>query len=221
MLSEDRKLEIIRSVIYGDYKNYQKSCCKARVLSKYNNGVSDNFQILNELYEDNEDWKDCEKFYWSHQKRIYRLKKSLKELMKEDCVFVTLTFTDYYLNNFSEDELYVIVHKWLWSHNCSLKANKDYGKKNERLHYHGVLQVKKIDPLSWKYGNCDVKKVRKGSESAISKYLVKLVYHALKETTRESRVISRNVKKNLCVHARKEMMPLKKNIDVFDNCLIS
>lgn len=215
MLSEKRKLELIRSVIYGDYKNYQKSCCKARVLSKYNNGLSDNFQILNELYEDNEDWKDCERLYWSHSKRIQRLKKSMKELLKEDCLFVTLTFTDEYLEKFTEEELYKITHKWLWAQNCSLKANKDYGSKNERLHYHAVLQTKKIDPLTWHCGNCDVQKIRKGSESAISKYLIKLVYHSLKETTHESRVISRNFKKQICVHARKEMTPLKYNIDIF------
>ena len=83
-------------------------------------------------------------------------------------------------------------------------ANIDYGKENEREHYHGIILVNeqleikktKVNNLYkkslqvWeKNGFSDLKEIKIPNEKALSKYINKLTNHAKKDSTKKQRVI--------------------------------
>ena len=122
-------------------------------------------------------------------KKKNRLKNRIEELIlnNEECVFVTLTFNNDFINckshrkfvtDFLNDE----------SKNGYI-ANIDFGSKNERLHYHAIV-TNRINPLNWKYGACNVKRIIKiNSHESIAEYITKFTNHSTKTTTRGERVI--------------------------------
>lgn len=81
----------------------------------------------------------------NRQKKRCRTKKRFKEILllknslKKDSVIVfgTLTLDNKHLN-LKEDSYIREINKWLKHHFVYSILNKDYGKKNEREHYHFV-----------------------------------------------------------------------------------
>lgn len=138
--------------------------------------------------------------------RVKRLSdKVLTMLNQENCIFLTLTFRDDVLANTSEETRRRYIARFLKEQCQCYVANIDFGKQNEREHYHAVVVPKndKIDGAFYleHYGNIDFERVRnrknendyQATSKRLAKYVAKLVNHAIKETVRQNRVIySRN-----------------------------
>lgn len=126
--------------------------------------------------------------------RTKRLRLRVTELLKEPCLFLTLTFDNESMQATTIETKRRYVTRCLKQFGVPYIANVDYGSKNDRLHYHAIIQLDKISCKCWDYGNIDFKKVIIPNETAISKYLNKLTNHAIKETCKGNRLIySRNV----------------------------
>ena len=71
-------------------------------------------------------------------------------------------------------------------------ANKDFGARNGREHYHAAVLLKgKIDYSKWKYGCLNGQKIRLNgmSDVRLAKYIAKLTNHAIKETCKRNVLI--------------------------------
>ena len=137
--------------------------------------------------------KEARRIIKSSDSRTYRLRKRIKQLLERgNCLFLTYTFTDDTLSstNGQTRRKYIIRHL---ENNCPLGyvANIDYGGKNGREHYHALVCCDRVDNNTWQYGNIDFKRVRVGSTSIVKipKYLNKLTQHAIKDTTKQCRII--------------------------------
>lgn len=121
--------------------------------------------------------------------RITRLKRKIDTIINSNrsSYFLTLTFTNESLNKLSEKTRRRYVHYYLKSISNNYVANIDYGKKNHREHYHAVVQCDYIDSKLWLYGNLDFEVVNIANNNScelLSKYVSKLVNHAIKETNK-------------------------------------
>ena len=123
--------------------------------------------------------------------RTKRLKKRIASmLLKGNCIFLTITFKDSVLDSTSEQTRKDYVRRFLKSLQCDYIANIDYGSKNEREHYHAIVQKDRVCYKDWSYGNLDFERVRvngkdyEKSKSKLSKYVCKLCNHAIKESTK-------------------------------------
>lgn len=120
-----------------------------------------------------------------HQKtkRMYRFVDDA--IWTRDCIFVTLTFSNETLDRTDETTRRKRVNEFLRPYSCYC-FNLDYGKQNEREHYHAlVVGSKSIDPTPWhKYGAVHLERVRnvKNANRKIPKYMTKLCEHATKGT---------------------------------------
>lgn len=132
----------------------------------------------------------------SSYKRRCRLHERIELMLKSSkCLFLTLTFTDKVLSSTSEETRRQYVRKFLKSFNTQYVANIDYGLQNEREHYHCVIAIERINNSLWRYGNIDFERVNlsrqdiETSSKKLSKYIVKLTNHALKDTNKTCYVI--------------------------------
>lgn len=119
--------------------------------------------------------------------RIKRLTNKITSLMDKSCLFCTFTFT----NEFVDDDPKLLrdrVVRYMKKFSTDFVGNVDYGKKNERIHFHAVVQADSLPFSEWKYGNLDVERVINNPDK-IAKYINKLVHHAIKETTRRNSLI--------------------------------
>lgn len=89
-------------------------------------------------------------------RRKNRLEHKIADMLEqsENCVFLTLTFTDNVLNNTSEETRKKYVRRFLKEQSTCYIANIDYGTKNEREHYHALV-INKVNNKAWKYGSID------------------------------------------------------------------
>ena len=153
---------------------------------------------------------------------LYLLFGSLKY---SQCLFLTLTFTDKVLASTSQETRRRYVHRWLKSISSDYIANIDFGsdreyttkngdvkKATKREHYHAVILCDKVDYTGWHHlGAIKSKKVVLSAlfnndldsvnlhSSRLSRYVSKLSNHAIKETTKQSRLIySRNSALSFC-----------------------
>ena len=118
-------------------------------------------------------------------KRVKRLRiRAEQMILSNHAVFVTLTFRDDVFETTSVETRRRYVARFLKQSCDTYVANIDFGEKNGREHYHAIVDSK-INPLEWKYGSCNVERIRpcKNDSVAVSKYLTKLTSHAIKEST--------------------------------------
>lgn len=165
------------------------------------NDLFDLYSVFGALY-----MKACQLIWNASRMRTSRLRKRISQMLAFPCLFLTLTFTDKTLDNTSKDTRRRYVINYLKSFDSYYIANIDFGRKNEREHYHAIICSDKIDYSSWhKYGAIKGEKVRNNlsiddfgvisneSNERIAKYINKLTNHAIKETTKANRIIySRN-----------------------------
>lgn len=127
----------------------------------------------------------------------YKKRKRVKSKMADividgDCLFLTLTFTDEVLKKTSEATRRRYVVRYLKSQSAVYVANIDFGSKNDREHYHALVKANKVDYSPWHhYGAIKGEKVVSTGASAerLSRYIVKLTNHAIKETAGQGRRI--------------------------------
>lgn len=167
-----------------------------------------------------DDWQE---FQWLRDKKIknaedekllhiasalnkskYEKKKRLKEficaLLLKPCIFITINFNDKHLNNTTKETRRQEIRRYLNAFGVPYCANIDFGKENEREHYHGIIQLDSIptgDQCEWVQKNRGciyAKKVRSENDfKKLAEYILKFVNHATKDTTRGNSVIySRN-----------------------------
>lgn len=204
----------LKSKIIKEYKNLDLYNRCQKILYKYAYGKTVTYeefvqagQTLHMLEDNNPRvYKEYSRISHSKCVRVIRLKNRIFDMIyKNDCLFLTLTFTDKSLERTSADFRRIAVRRFLNSLNVPYVANIDFGKKNGREHYHAVVETGRIDYSKWKYGAINGLKIRNDirydvdgvitSESVekISRYVAKLTNHAIKETTKRSVIIySRN-----------------------------
>lgn len=151
------------------------------------------------LSECPEKWLEASRVAHANFEQVSRLRDRISKMLdtSENCVFVTLTFTDAVLAETSAETRRRYVARWLKSQSARYVANIDFGEKKQREHYHAVVDAR-VEPKSWSYGACNVQAVKYSPESKSSvkmaKYVAKLTNHAIKATTKRCHLIySRNV----------------------------
>lgn len=165
-----------------------------------------------------EDLEEAEKIIKAENNRVSRLRSRISLFLecKEPTNFITLTFSDKTLQNSTPETRRRYVTRYLKSQSKYYVANKDFGEKNGREHYHAVV-LGRVDLSGWqKYGHILAEAVgnrkeltRKNvpkrykeldaqtqracmirdTEKKLSKYVSKLTNHAIKKTTKRSAVI--------------------------------
>lgn len=173
------------------YKTFYKKYYEIP-LNQYDMPLEEAKEIYNN-WHDNEDsidmWNEAEKVNNANYHRVKRLQKRVNKLLTNNCIFLTLTFTDDTLNSTSKQTRRRYITRFLSSVSNAYVGNIDYGKTNKREHYHAIVQCDRVDLSLWKYGNLDAKRILKPNSKALSKYISKLTAHAIKETTQGQRVI--------------------------------
>lgn len=179
------------------FKKYQEE------LALYENGeIIENWKPLNDnqlqVYRMMaqafpEEWKEAYRVNDASYHRTKRLKNKIKAMITSgSCIFLTLTFTNKVLDTTSQDTRKQYIKRALKTMSDIYIANIDYGKKNEREHYHAIVLADRVDHTIWKYGNIDFERVRVEQEDSpvkIAKYITKLTNHAIKETVKQNRLI--------------------------------
>lgn len=134
---------------------------------------------------------------YHRKQRLYnRIEKMFSSY--DDCVFLTLTFTDYYLKHtnetFDSDPRRLAIRRFLKRFDCYV-GNVDFGDDNGREHYHAIVNRRVTDEEAdfyrRNYGNINFEMIHKVDVSSerLSKYMTKLCNHALKASTRRSALL--------------------------------
>ena len=123
--------------------------------------------------------------------RLSRLRNRIDSIISYRSFFLTLTFTDEILSKTSSKTRRLYITRFLKKLSTNYVANIDYGFKKGREHYHAVVMCNDIDYKLWKYGNLDFKLVTYEDDTSdrVSKYVSKLVNHAIKNTTKRNYII--------------------------------
>lgn len=155
----------------------------------------DEIERLLNLHDDNDfDIYKGLKDYERIRQVTRRVRRRITELVVFcPCSFLTLTFTDEVLASTSEDTRRRYVARFLKSISENYIGNIDYGKLNEREHYHAIVEGEDVDLSGWTYGF--TKSIKVGYSDIItdtarlSKYINKLSNHATKKTTKGKKII--------------------------------
>lgn len=121
-----------------------------------------------------------------HAKRV-RLKKFINLMLdNSSCLFLTCTFTDDFLKSTSHNTRRRYIQRFLKSYKTNAVANIDYGEKKHREHYHVIIEKDYINSADYKYGNLDFVKINYNGVTSVklTRYITKLTYHALKQSTK-------------------------------------
>ena len=167
--------------------------------------------------QDTKKYVTAQKIISAQNRRISRLKRHLKAYLNQSSPvnFLTFTFAPETLEKTNDTTRRKAVTTFLKSQCKYYIANKDYGGKNGREHYHAVV-VGNVDLKAWDYGIINVQTVanrkqltrkkipkrykdldaktqldfmKRDTESKLAKYVAKLSNHAVKNTTKRSAII--------------------------------
>lgn len=179
--------EVLKTDLVKDIK-YIKS------LQFYNPDIAEALQeSLDQMRNENKTYFDeaC-KIIESDRSRHKRLKHRIKKMLeKGQCIFLTLTFTDEVLKNTSPATRKQYVIRTLKQITNDYVANIDFGKEHEREHYHAIIRADFYSQDSWQYGFSKGKPITYYTDDPqyVTRYLIKLTNHALKETCQRAQVI--------------------------------
>ena len=147
------------------------------------------FDLFTSTPDMQSDLKECDRILHANYERTKRLKNRIAKLLESPCLFLTFTFNDKILLNTSSKTRRVYVRNFLEPLGAYV-ANVDFGAENGREHYHAILQTdEKIDYTAWTKGALNGERIRKPNSVKLSKYISKLVNHAIKATTKQCRII--------------------------------
>lgn len=144
--------------------------------------------------------KNINYHYKNYEKALNKQKKRyikrLKEMFKKDyykVYFLTFTFTNKTLEKTNQKTRLRYIKDFLNKQASEYMLNLDYGKANNREHYHAIIlsRYKVILAKEYKYGVLRFYKCHPTYNYVNAKYdsIDKLTNHAFKETTRESKII--------------------------------
>lgn len=120
----------------------------------------------------------------------------------EEVYFLTFTFTDSVLESTSADTRKQYVRKWLSSHCLDYVANVDFGKKNNREHYHAVALCSSRPDMSDWLSRCGGFKCRRVSKDnpvyvkRVPQYINKLSNHSTKNFSKSNLIWGRPYQKS-------------------------
>lgn len=149
--------------------------------------------LINEYKLTESDIKRYTREVENHWKRLSTVRHRISNLLKSGpCYFYTFTFTDDILNSTNEQTRRKYISRFLKGSNYV--ANIDFGKNTQREHYHAVADVLFED---YPYGFFNRKEIRLQfndlgectTTRRLSKYVAKLSFHALKDTTKHSKLL--------------------------------
>ena len=148
---------------------------------------------LSWLLSNDQDHKDALKLIHSENSKYNRLlKRIFKYIDMGQCLFLTLTFRDEVLSATSKETRRKYVRRFLRKFSNAFVGNIDYGKKTSREHYHALIVYDDPEMLKeWVYGFSSAKYVFDSKESLerITRYILKLTNHFVKESTGNERLI--------------------------------
>ena len=176
--------KISRRLSWLSFKNfltkeeYQELILLSHTMSNYDNNINRVCHNLN-------------------NSRYYRIKKCkdfinryiflASQTFDLKVLFLTFTFSDETLKITNERSRRRRINTILKNNCLSYIANIDFGKKTEREHYHAIALMKYNYDLSKyeKNGFFTAENVNLGDKDSecIAKYINKLTYHAIKDTT--------------------------------------
>lgn len=141
---------------------------------------------------------DFERTLKARYNKVSRIKQHFIYMImkKKNLYFLTFTFDDKYINKCDRTKKDLIKNLLNEIDACSFYIlNVDYGSKTERQHYHCIYGTNKNLDLKFlldKYYPCFsyTEKIRLDSSSInkVSKYVNKLSNHAVKDSTKKSRI---------------------------------
>jgi len=134
-------------------------------------------------------YRAIDKAYENINNSIYdsrmRLDKRIKAIIQSgNGIFYTLTINDDYNNEEDHDRIEKKAKKWAKEHFNVYLGNRDYGEKNNRIHWHIVAIGKEELPTqeSWKYGNLNWVRIYNEKHKKIRNYMIKMSRHAMKDS---------------------------------------
>lgn len=193
--SNDFKSSILNSYKYDLYlktrlANYSMFCANNFKDKTFNENLRFYLDYDLSLDLSYEEIFACDSIYDSFKKRQWRLRKRIENMIvNNNCLFLTLTFTDDVLSSTSFNTRKKYVLRFLNNLNCAFVGNVDYGSENGREHYHCVVACDNVSCNDWNCGAINFKRIINKNSLALAKYVAKLTNHALKETTNNSRII--------------------------------
>lgn len=141
---------------------------------------------------------DYERILKARYQKNSRIKKRLVYLLSrfENIWFITFTFNNNYINRSTRTKR-DLMKMVLNTHDFKYMLNIDYGKKNEREHYHCILatnldiDVNQFIQFYYDGGFSLSIQCKKGltDYKRLSKYLNKLTNHCIKATTKRQRIL--------------------------------
>lgn len=213
-ISLNDKCYILNNLIPPEVIKYFKQCKASVNIDSYNHEHNTDIKsiipyaeandYLSELYNDyNLTYKFLDNYCNAEYQRLKRVRERVFEMVNFalqanwNMYFISNTFTDSALERTTEQSRRKAIIKWYEKVALEYVANIDYGTKNEREHYHGIVLVPNKIPkklLSYwikTYGGLKVKRVilTDISGTRLSKYITKLSAHAIKKSTKQNRVI--------------------------------
>jgi hypothetical protein len=169
----------LSKLMYENYKNFT---------------IEDNKDLIdqfNEKYEMDNAYQLALNLNKSKYQKAKTIRKRTKSIIENnEASFITITFRDDVLNKTSEKTRRVYVARWLKTLTNVYIANKDYGTTTNREHYHAIVKSRTVKK-TWKYGFIDIKKITPNwkSNKNLSLYVSKLSHHALKTSSKNTRII--------------------------------
>lgn len=133
----------------------------------------------------------------------YRLKKAIINILKNhlnESYFITLTFNNDILENTTKAKRLLIIKNYLNNQTDKYILNCDYGKLNEREHYHALVIAKdkfiNFTLYNLKYGHIQSRPLNLNKNQSIESQTKILLNHALKETSESKIYYSRSKRAN-------------------------
>lgn len=192
------KVELSQKIgifIDNETKNKEIENIKSYNINYYHNGnlINLNYETAYacmDLFFNEEEQRNCYNLSKSEELKKRRAFKRIQWLCDNyQCVFLTITFNPTYYKKWNDNVKQKMVERYLKANANFYVANIDFGKKNERLHYHCVCPVG-LDYTQWhQYGTIKGIKIYSDDQKALTKYILKLTNHATKGTTKQMRTI--------------------------------
>lgn len=146
--------------------------------------------------KDGYQYKNLKKAQDRKLKRLYdRVLYMLKTC--NSCLFLTMTLTDKTIKTTSQKTRLRYIKNYLNEQATEYILNCDYGKANDREHYHAIIKPKyrkMVNYTAYKYGNIKAEIINKlprftRANKSLEEVAKSLTEHATKNTTKDTKII--------------------------------
>ena len=178
------------------YSFYYKNECYSIVLASFHCLETSN--LLNQLFQlySYDLIKSCCTFLHSRYVKKSRVYERIGYMLNnfKVCYFCTFTFDDPSLK-LTTKYCRKVLTQMLKSLNTCYLGNVDFGDLHGRIHYHVIIAENDIhinkDSVKWSFGFYDIKVISNKDPTRLGSYIMKLVNHATKASTKDSIITPR------------------------------